>query len=104
MTPTVDQAIEIIRRLPPPEREKVRDWLERESENESDKVYEADKRRERFRRSMRWIQENREKFDGQWVALDGDGRKVHAEAQSKSIKTPLMHRVSIKETEPFGGW
>ena len=66
---------------------------------------------ERFRRSMNWIHENREEFDGQWVALDGDtllahgddGKEVHAEAQKKGVKTPLMHRVSIKETQPFGG-
>lgn len=112
MTPTLENIIEIIRQLPPPDREKVRDWIERESENESDKSSELDKRQERFRLSMKWIQENREKYDGQWVALDGetllahgaDGKKVHAEAQAKGIKTPLMHRVSIKETQPFGGW
>lgn len=112
MTPTLENAIEIIRQLPPPDREKLRDWIERESENESDKSAEFDKRQERFRLSMKWIQENREKYDGQWVALDGetllahgaDGKKVHAEAQAKGVKTPLMHRVNIKETEPFGGW
>ena len=112
MTPTVDQAIEIIRQLPPPEREKVRDWIERENAREFDKVSDFDMRQERFRRSMRWIQENRKEFDGQWVALDGDtllaygtdGKKVHAEAQAKGVKTPLMHRVNMKETQPFGGW
>jgi hypothetical protein len=111
MTPTVENAIEIIRQLPPPDREKVRDWIERESEQTSDTENEFEKRQERFRRSMQWLRENREEYDGQWVALDGetllahgtDGKKVHAEAQAKSVKTPLMHRVSIKETQPFGG-
>lgn len=112
MTPTVENAIEIIRQLPPPDREKVRDWIERESTQESDNETEFDKRQERFRRAMQWIQKNRAEYDGQWVALDGDtllahgadGKKVHAEAQAKGVKTPLMHRVSIKETQPFGGW
>ncbi len=112
MTPTIENAIEIIRQLPPPDREKVREWIERENTKESDNADEFYKRQERFQRSMKWIQENREKFDGQWVALDGDtllahgtdGKKVHAEAQAKGVKTPLMHRVSIKETQPFGGW
>lgn len=112
MTPTVDQAIEIIRQLPPPDREKVREWIEHENSNGAEKSKDSEKSRERFRNSMRWIQENREEFDGQWVALDGDtllahgsdGKKVHAEAQDKGIKTPLMHRLSIKETQPFGGW
>ena len=112
MNPTVENVIEIIRRLPPPEREKLRDWIERESTDESDKSTEFAKRQERFRLSMQWIQNNRKEFDGQWVALDGDtllahgtdGKKVHAAAQAKGVKTPLMHRVSIKETQPFGGW
>jgi len=64
------------------------------------------------RREQEWIEKNRIEYAGQWVALDGDillahgadGKKVHTEAQAKGVKTPLMHRVSIKETQPFGGW
>jgi hypothetical protein len=115
MTPTVEQAIEIVRQLPPPDREKVRDWIEEENQKIPDKENKQEKMKqdqERFRRSMNWIHENREEFDGQWVALDGDtllahgtdGKKVHAEAQKKGVKNPLMHRVSIKGTQPFGGW
>ena len=115
MTPTFEQAIEVIRQLPPPEREKVRDWIDEEnqkSSDEEDKQKKLKRRQERFRRSMNWIHEHREEFDGQWVALDGDillahgadGKKVHTEAQAKGVKTPLMHRVSVKETQPFGGW
>jgi|SRR4051812_48282540 hypothetical protein len=112
MTPNLEQAIEIIRQLPPLEREKLREWLENENGEKTDKEIELEKSQERFRRSMDWIQTHREEFDGQWVALDGemllahgtDGKKVHAEAQAKGVKTPLMHRVSVKETMPFGGW
>lgn len=110
MNPTFEQVIEVIRQLPLNEREKVKSWLENESTAEKPNDFED--RQARFQRSMKWIQENREKYDGQWVALDGeillahgaDGKKVHAEAQAKGVKTPLMHRVSIKETKPFGGW
>ncbi len=110
MNSTFEQAIEVIRQLPPTEREKVKYWLEHEGETDTSNNFEE--RRLRFQHSMQWIQENREKFDGQWVALDGgtllahgtDGKKVHAEAQAKGVKTPLMHRVSIKEAQPFGGW
>ena len=35
MTPTIENAIEIIRQLPPPEREKVRDWIDEEKQKES---------------------------------------------------------------------
>ncbi|CAN5159128.1 hypothetical protein BH20ACI1_BH20ACI1_19500 [soil metagenome] len=112
MNPTFEQVIEVIRQLPPPEREKVKDWLEHESNGQTNQSNDFEEKQRRFRRSMQWIQENRLEFDGQWVALDGetllahgtDGKKVHREAQSKGGKTPLMHRVSLKETQPFGGW
>ena len=112
MNPTFEQAIEVIRQLPPLEREKIKDWLEHENNNRNEKDIDFEKRQQRFQNSMKWLQENREEFDGQWVALDGgqllahgtDGKKVHAEAQHKGIKTPLMHRVSVKENQPFGGW
>ena len=115
MTPTIEQAIEIIRQLPPPEQAKVRDWIDEENQKNSfgeDKQEKLKRQQARFQRSMEWIQANREEFDGQWVALDGDillahgadGKKVHAAAQAKGVKTPLMHRVSVKETQPFGGW
>jgi hypothetical protein len=112
MNATFEQAIEVIRQLPPVEREKIKDWLEHENGNRTEKDNDFEERQRRFQHSMKWIQENREEFDGQWVALDGgkllahgtDGKKVHAEAQNKGIKTPLMHRVSVKENQPFGGW
>ena len=115
MTPTIEQAIEIIRQLPPPEQAKVRDWIDEENQKNSfgeDKQEKLKRQQARFQRSMEWVKANREEFDGQWVALDGDillahgadGKKVHAAAQAKGVKTPLMHRVSVKETQPFGGW
>lgn len=116
MMQTAEQIIESVRALPLSEKEKFFDLAEEEklkilSEKEL-KNTELEMKNERFRLSMQWIQKNREEFDGQWVALDGenllahgtDGKNVHAEAQAKGVKTPLMHRVSIKETQPFGGW
>ena len=113
MNPTYEQAIEVIRQLPPPERAKVRDWIDDENQKNVKPGDEKSKRdEEKFRLAMKWIDENRVEFDGQWVALDGqtllahgtDGKKVHAAAQAKGVKTPLMHRVSLKELQPFGGW
>ena len=112
MNPTYEQAIEVIRQLPP-ERAKVRDWIDDENQKNVKPGDEKSKRdEEKFRLAMKWIDENRVEFDGQWVALDGqtllahgtDGKKVHAAAQAKGVKTPLMHRVSLKELQPFGGW
>lgn len=115
MNSTLEQAIEIVRQLPPPEREKVRDWIDKENQRnafDEDGQEKLKQQQEKFQRSMEWIQTHRVEFDGQWVALDGDvllshgadGKKVHAAAQAKGVKTPLMHRVSVKETQPFGGW
>ena len=75
MTPTIEQAIEIIRQLPPPEQAKLRDWIDEESQKNSfgeDKQEKLKRQQERFQFSMKWIQANREEFDGQWVALEGD--------------------------------
>ena len=116
MIQTAEQIIENVRALPISEREKFFDLAETEKQKilaeKASKDIELEQKNERFRRALQWIEKHREDFDGQWVALDGDnllahgtdGKKVHAEAQAKGVKTPLMHRVSLKETQPFGGW
>ncbi len=116
MIQTAEKLIESVQSLPMPEREKFFDWAEEEIQKESSekkaKDVKLEKQQERFHRALKWIDENREEYDGKWVALDGDtllahgtdGKKVHAAAQAKGVKTPLMHRVSVKETQPFGGW
>jgi hypothetical protein len=112
MTPTFEQAIEIIRQLPPSEREKLRDWIDEENQKisaEESKREKLARENERFRRALKWIDEHKEEFDGQWVALDGDtllahgtdAKKVHAEAQAKGVETPLMERVKATEL-PYG--
>lgn len=114
MTPTFEQAIEVIRQLPPPEREKVRDWIDEENQktsDEEDKQEKLKRDQEKFRLALKWIDEHKEEFDGQWVALDGDAllahgtdsKKVHAEAQAKGVKTPLMERIKVQEL-PFGSF
>jgi hypothetical protein len=115
MTPTVDQAIEIIRQLPPPEREKVREWIIEDSEKEiSDgdaKKAELEKRNEKFKRALSWVEANKEEYDGQFVLLEGDDlissgsdpKELYETARSKGIKIPFVKRVKAKEL-PFGGW
>ena len=111
MTPTAEQLIETIRNLPEAEREKFFDLAEAEN------LHRFPEKRTpaedvKFRQAMKWIKDNREQYKGQWVALDGDkllasgtdGQKVHAEARTKGVEFPFMHRVSVKETDPFGGW
>ena len=108
--------MESVRALPATEQQKFFNLAEAEklkqTEEKQAKNDELKRKDARFKRALKWIDENREEFDGQWVALDGDtllahgadGKKVHRTAQAKGVETPLMHRVSIKETQPFGGW
>ncbi len=110
MTLNYEQIIESIQKLSPQEQEKVLRWLEekkrpREIENN------WDERTEKFHLAMRWIDENREKYLGKWVCLDGDklissgvdAKEVFAEAKAKGIEIPFIEQVREEETSPFWG-
>lgn len=114
MTPTIEQAIEIIRQLPPPEQAKVRDWIDVENQKNSVEESKSEKLRrenEKFRCALKWIEKNKEEFDGQFVVLDGDkliahgtdSKAVYDEARVKGYKSPFLKRVKAKVL-PFGGW
>ncbi|HMS39249.1 MAG TPA: DUF5678 domain-containing protein [Pyrinomonadaceae bacterium] len=115
MIQTADKAIETVRALPNAERAKFFDWAEEEihkkSAEKQAKKAELERKNERFRRALRWIDENKEEFDGQWVCLDGDkliahgkdAKAVYGEAKAKGIETPFMERIKANEL-PFGGW
>ncbi len=115
MIQTAEQAIENICALPNTERAKFFDWAEEEIHKESAekqaKKIELEKKNERFRRALKWIDEHKEEFDGQWVCLDGDeliafgkdAKSVYDEAKVKGIKAPFMERVKAKVL-PWGGW
>ncbi len=115
MTPTIEQAIEIIRQLPPPEREKFFDWAEEEKSKElaEKKAQKAELKAkgEKFRLALKWIEENKEEYDGKFVVLDGDkliaygtdSKTVYDKARANGYKSPFLTRVKAK-TLPFGGW
>lgn len=115
MIPTVENAIEIIRQLPPPEREKVREWIDEENQKAQaeteDKKAELERRNERFRRALQWIEEHKEEYDGKFIVLDGDklvasgsdSKTVYEEARAKGYRSPFLTRVKAKIL-PFGGW
>jgi len=115
MTPTIEQAIEIIQQLPPPEREKIFDWVEEEkrrelAEKESKKT-KFEQKNEKFRLALQWLEEHKEEYDGQWVVLDGDkliahgndSKTVYDEARTKGYQSPFLERVKAKVL-PWGGW
>jgi hypothetical protein len=113
---TLEQVMEAARALPIEERRLLRQWLEeqeREPEQWRQREEEVRQQSERFRRAMRWIDENRAQYMGQWVALDGDrlishgqdARQVHLDAKAAGIESPFVERVMEEDNLPFcGGW
>jgi len=63
----------------------------------------------RRRREMRWIEEHRAEYAGQYVALDGDrlvghgpdGRQVLAEARKAGMKVPFVARIESDDEPPY---
>ena len=110
MTPSFDQIIKSIEQLSAPERERIRRWLDaREASNEKETGSQA--QAERSAKSLRWLDENQEKYSGQWVALDGDrliangptAKEVYSKAKAEGVATPFVELVTRREPVPFTG-
>ncbi len=105
MTPTAEEAIKIINQLPPVELAKVREWIYEHqtvvSQNNDDK----------FQLALKWIEQHKEQYDGQFVLLDGDklidhgkeAKPLYEKAREIGIEIPFVKRIKAKEL-PFGGW
>jgi len=112
MTPNVEQIIRSIQQLPEPERERVRQWLEdKRTADETGGAWQA--KAGRSETSLRWLNENRQKYLGQWVALDGDrliasgptAQEVYAKSKAEGVEIPFVELVTEEEPAPFsGGW
>jgi hypothetical protein len=111
MISTAEEIIENIRLLPKTEREKVFKLIESEKSQETVKDEELKRRNEKFQLALKWVEDHKDEFDGQWVVLDGDNlishgtdsKKVCDEARAKGIETPFLKRVKAKVL-PWGGW
>jgi hypothetical protein len=52
--------------------------------------------------SLKWLDENRENYSGQWVALDGDrllasgptAKEVYSKAKAKGVEIPFIELVT----------
>jgi len=106
---SADEIVKAIHNLPSGEQEKIRKTLEKEKREKDEKLKEE---LELFKKSEKWLKENREKYLGEWVCLYGDklishgtdGLEVHREAKEKGISAPYLVRV-IEEPENFvGAW
>ena len=111
MTLTVDQIIKSIAQLPAAEQERIRRWLEeKKRQTKKDKTQ---AHANRSARSLRWLHENREKYSGQWVALNGDrliasgptAKEVYSKAKAEGVEILFVELVTDPEPAPStGGW
>lgn len=78
-------------------------------EPQSDKVNNLDNARTK---EFSWLAQNKHKYLGQYVALNGDellcygtnGREVIKKARSLGVRNPLIVHIEEDEDLPFGGW
>ena len=112
MTQTAEQILETVRTLPKPERDKFFDLIEVEKKVKSAVQDDLDKKNEKFRRALQWVEEHKTEFDGKFVVLDGDeliahgddSKTVYEEARAKGFDSPFLKRIKNVEDAPFGGW
>ena len=112
MNPSFDQIIKSIEQLPASEQERIRRWLD-EKETSNGEGDGSQAHANRSAQSLRWLHDNREKYSGQWVALDGDrliasgstAKEVYSKAKAEGIEIPFVELVTERESGPFtGGW
>jgi len=109
---TLDQIIKSIEQLPTTEQERIRRWLE-DKRATSGEGHDSQAHDNHSAKSLRWLHENREKYSGQWVALDGDrliangstAKEVYSKAKAEGSEIPFVELVTDQEPVPStGGW
>jgi hypothetical protein len=112
MTLSLDEIIKSIEKLPAADQERIRRWLEPKGgtngEGHSSRAHAS-----HSAKSLRWLHENREKYSGRWVALDGDrliasgptAKEVYSRAKAEGVEIPFIELITEREPVPFtGGW
>lgn len=111
MAQSFDQIIKSIEQLPAAEQERIRQWLDEKGASNGEEGSHAHS--DCLAKSLQWWHENREKYSGQWVALDGDrliasgstAQEVYSKAKAEGVRVPFVELVTAQETGPFtGGW
>jgi hypothetical protein len=109
---SVDQIIKSIAQLSAAEQERIRRWLEEKGATNGEGLG-SQAHANRSARSLRWLHENREKYSGQWVALNGDclvasgptAKEVYSKAKAEGVEIPFVELVTDPEPAPStGGW
>ncbi len=105
---TIERILSEVKRLTPDELRELREALDRESQSSSQAP--AIKNQREIER--RWLDEHRDDYLGQWVALEGarllasgeDARAVYSAARASGVHAPYVMRVEPRDELPFGGW
>jgi len=112
MSLSFDEVVKSIEQLPAPEQERIRQWLEDKEATHGEGLG-SQAHANRSAKSLRWLDENHEKYLGQGVALDGDrliasgptAKEVYAKAKAEGVEIPFVELVIDREPAPFtGGW
>ena len=109
MIPSFEQIIKSIEQLPASEQDRIRRWLDEKGTPNGGDTSQAHS--DRSAKSLRWLHENREKYAGQWVALDGDrlitngstAKEVYSKVKAESVEIPFVELVTDREPVPFTG-
>jgi len=110
-----EQAIEIIKTLPPEDFRRLDEWFEEQKRKEI--LSQEEKKNKlktdlgKYKKARKWINENSTEYMNQWVCLEGDqlishgtdGLEVHRKAKEAGIEAPFLHHI-VDESLPFGGW
>lgn len=111
LSATLERILNEVKKLTPEERRQLREALEREAAH-AVAPPSTGTENDRWEREQRWLDEHRDEYLGQWVALEGDrllasgrdGRAVYEAARAAGVRAPLLTRVESRDELPFAGW
>jgi hypothetical protein len=108
-----EQAIEIIKTLPPEDFRRLDEWIEEKKlqDKQAQKKEKSNWRIERYKKARKWLDENSAKYLNKWVCLEGDkliavdddGRTVYQKAIEAGIESPFIHHIVEEPKFFFGG-
>lgn len=113
---TLDRVKATILTLPQEDRKQLHQWLDDQARKDANQPAQKESLEERlalYKQTEKWLSENREKYMGQWVALEGDrliahgtdALAVHAEAKAAGIEVPFLEHIVEDDDKPFfAGW
>jgi len=105
----VEAILDKVRRLPPGKQEEVLRFADGLQRSAASRIVPC---RDRTK-EMKWIDENRSSYAGQWVAVEGsrliaagvDPLKIFAAARAEGIQVPFVAHVIAEDALPFvPGW